>query len=106
MGVPGATDLLFVKASDITRIVDRALQFVLQDDGVQDNAKVFPVKFVDRLLGVGKDPLVPGEGTVLRVPPGGTKPCAEIDERVAREFPFAKGFRLVKHFFAARQSSM
>src|SRR5215472_14966865 len=92
MRVPGATDLFFVVAGDVTEVVDRSLQIVLKDYGVQGDAKVFLVELVNGSLRIRKDALVPGEGTVLCIPARGTKAGAEIDERVARKFFLSKGF--------------
>src|SRR5215469_2655044 len=73
MGVPCATDLFFVVAGDVAGIMDRSAQVVLENHGVQGNAKVFLVELVNGSLRIGEDALVPGERAVLRVPTGGTK---------------------------------
>ena len=106
MGVPSATDLLFIEASDVTRIADRSAQVVFENYRMQDNAKVLLMKFVDGLLGVGKNALVPGEGAVFTVPARGAKPRAEIDERVARKFFIAKGLCFGKHSFVAVEGAV
>src|SRR5690242_12402344 len=106
MRVPGATDLLFVVARDVAEIVDSAAQFVFEDHRVEDDAKVFLVEFVDGLLRIGKNALVPRERTVLRIPAGRTKTCAEINERVAREFLLAKSFRFGDDLVVACECSM
>src|SRR5256884_826770 len=99
VGVPGAARLLFIEAGDVAGIADRAAQVVLENYGVQDNVEMFTMEFFDGLLGVGKDASVPGERTVFRVPARRAKSGAEIDERVAGKFLFAKRFRCAENFF-------
>src|SRR5689334_6558490 len=106
MRVPSATDFFFVKASRVAGIVDGSAQVVLENHGVQHDTEVFLVKLVDGLFGIGKDALIPGKGTVLGVPAGRTKSCAEIDERVARKLSLAKSFGFGNDFFVARQSAV
>src|SRR5215467_5774735 len=106
MRVPSATDLFFVVAGDVTEVVDRSLQIVLKDYGVQGNAKVFLVELVNGSLRIRKDALVPGERTVLRVPAGRTKSSAEIDEGVTGKFFLSKCFGFGNYLIMICESAM
>src|SRR5579872_582034 len=71
-----------------------------------DRAKILRMQFVQRALRIREHPIVPHKRSVLRIPSRRAKSRPEINQRIARQFLFAKCLRLAENFFFARQRPM
>src|SRR6185436_17886287 len=62
-------------------------------NGVKHNLEVLRVQLVNHLFRLGKVRWMPGELSVVRVPPRGREVGAQIDERIAGQLFVAEGAR-------------